>query len=191
MQLGGLIRSRGFCPSESFVCSQYPAFDRRGAERAGGGKVVFNPSARRAARALQRRREIHCEGRAPACGCGRNGIAQPANDGSPPRTKELGVCDCGTVAERSIDSRKSACRSAPHRQRWPARSGHWPPSKSRPAIVDVEKGAYTLRLPLPTHRLILLVPIRCQTGQRCPQGAMREHPRAKFRRRATDRDHSR
>jgi hypothetical protein len=34
MQLDGLIRSRGFCPSKSIVCSAYPAFGRRGAHPA-------------------------------------------------------------------------------------------------------------------------------------------------------------
>jgi hypothetical protein len=48
MELGGLIRSRGFCPSESFVCSAYPAFDRRGAEPAlkSWACVIAEPSLR-------------------------------------------------------------------------------------------------------------------------------------------------
>jgi hypothetical protein len=34
MQLGGLIRSTGFGPAESFACWVSPAFDRRGAHPA-------------------------------------------------------------------------------------------------------------------------------------------------------------
>src|SRR5215470_16782165 len=47
MQRGRLIRSRGFCPAESFVCSGYPAFDRRGAHPAWSLAACFNPPALR------------------------------------------------------------------------------------------------------------------------------------------------
>ena len=45
MQLDALIRSTGFCPAESFVCSAYPAFDRRGAHPAWSRAACFTSPA--------------------------------------------------------------------------------------------------------------------------------------------------
>ena len=51
MRLGGLIRSTGFCLSESFVCSVYPAFNRRGAHPAWSLAACFSPGTPEALRA--------------------------------------------------------------------------------------------------------------------------------------------
>jgi hypothetical protein len=52
MQPGALVRSRGFCPAESFVCSGYPVFDRRGAHPARSLAACFTLPTLRQHRAL-------------------------------------------------------------------------------------------------------------------------------------------